>query len=82
MYAYFGGVQRLSYIQPFSAILVVFDESEWSLHLFYLLVLALLAQHQGQVVHARQCVRMLLAQHRPLSPNAWSCISSACSHLP
>jgi hypothetical protein len=40
MYAYFGGVPRLSYIQPFSAVLVVFDGSEWSLHLFCLLVLA------------------------------------------
>ena len=35
-----------------------------SMHLFRLLVLALITQHSCQVIHARQCVRMLLAQHR------------------
>jgi hypothetical protein len=41
-----------------------------TLHLFFLLVLALIPQHPRQVVHARQCVRMVLAQQRPLSPSA------------
>jgi hypothetical protein len=32
-------------------------------HCLTFLVLALPAQHRGQVVHARQCVRILEAQH-------------------
>jgi hypothetical protein len=35
-----------------------------SMHLFRLLVLALLAQHICQVIHTCQCVWMLFTQHR------------------
>jgi hypothetical protein len=37
-------------------------------HLFRLLVLALVPQYPRQVVHARQCVWMLLAQYRLPQP--------------
>src|SRR2546423_9963785 len=42
------------------------------MHLFCLLVLALIAQHQRQVVHARQCGWMLFAQNRLIQPECLS----------
>jgi hypothetical protein len=39
-----------------------------SMHLFRLLVLALIPQHSCQVVLARQCGRMLFTQHRLTQP--------------